>query len=131
MWHFGQNARTIYEDALDKNDIQFYQRKNEYKRRQAIVEHPFGTIKRQWGFNHTLMKTKKHVATEFSIIFLCYNLKRLVKIFGAKDLIKSFCLLFIQFLNFTPLTKDFILLNARPIVYRHNSYNIFSLILGR
>ncbi len=27
-----------------------------YRRRQEIVEHPFGTIKRQWGYDYTLMK---------------------------------------------------------------------------
>lgn len=57
-----------------------------YKRRQAIVEHPFGTIKRQWGFNHTLMKTIPKVETEFSIIMLCYNLRRAMSIIGVNEL---------------------------------------------
>ena len=34
-----------------------YQEKEHlYKRRQAIVEHPYGTLKRQWGFNYILTK---------------------------------------------------------------------------
>ena len=40
--------RSIYEDQMDENDNQVNARKTEYRKRQAIVEHPFGTIKRQW-----------------------------------------------------------------------------------
>ena len=67
---------------MDNNDQQVAARKNEYKRRQAIVEHPFGTIKRQWGYTHTLMKGIEKVKGEFSIILLCYNLKRAIRILG-------------------------------------------------
>jgi len=78
--------RNIYEDHIEQNDAQVNARKNEYKRRQAIVEHPFGTIKRQWGFDHTLLKGLKKVNGEFAIILLCYNLKRVSSILGVKGL---------------------------------------------
>lgn len=78
--------RNIYEDHMDKNDREVAARKNEYKRRQAIVEHPFGTIKRQWGYNHTLLKGLKKVKGEFSLILLCYNLKRVMSILGIDGL---------------------------------------------
>jgi len=78
--------RNIYEDQMDKNDAEVSARKNEYKRRQAIVEHPFGTIKRQWGYNHTLLKGLEKVNGEFSIILLCYNLKRVISILGLEGL---------------------------------------------
>jgi len=78
--------RTIYEDHMDKNDEQVALRRNEYKRRQAIVEHPFGTIKRQWGFNHTLLKGLNKVKGEFAIILLCYNLRRVISILGINGL---------------------------------------------
>ena len=81
--------RNIYEDNMDKNDAEVAARKNEYKRRQAIVEHPFGTIKRQWGFTYTSVKGLKKVKGEFSIIMLCYNLRRLMTILGIKDLKKA------------------------------------------
>ena len=32
-----------------------------YRRRQAMVEHPFGTVKRHWGYNYTLLKGKEKV----------------------------------------------------------------------
>lgn len=80
--------RSIYEDAMDNNDMQVASRRIEYKRRQAIVEHPFGTIKRQWGYTHTLMKGLKKVNGEFSIIMLCYNLKRVMSILGIEGMKK-------------------------------------------
>ncbi|MDF1699413.1 MAG: transposase [Saprospiraceae bacterium] len=78
--------RNIYEDQMDENDIQVNVRKNEYRRRQAIVEHPFSTIKRQWGFSHTNLKSLKKVNGEFGLILLCYNLKRVLSIIGMKGL---------------------------------------------
>lgn len=92
-----QIDRSEFEDARQINDANIKQRQNEYRRRQAIVEHPFGTIKRQFGYTYTLMKGIKNVNTEFSIIHLCYNLKRVNKIIGSKELIRAlydnFCLI--------------------------------------
>jgi transposase len=49
-----------------------------YQRRQAIVEHPFGTIKRQWGFDHIITKKyQARAASDFGLIAIAYNLKRL------------------------------------------------------
>jgi len=46
-------------EATKRNKKAIEQNKEFYKRRQQIVEHPFGTIKRQWGFDYTLMKGKR------------------------------------------------------------------------
>jgi len=78
--------RNIYEDHMDINDQMVYERKIEYRRRQAIVEHPFGTIKRQWGFTHTLLKGLNKVNGEFGLILLCYNIKRVITILGINGL---------------------------------------------
>ena len=85
------------DEAVQKNKTYVANNKDLYKRRQAIVEHPFGTIKRQWGFNHTLMKTIPKVQTEFSIILLCYNLRRAMSILGVKGLKKALTDLFPSF----------------------------------
>jgi len=53
------------DEAVLKNKEYVTKNKKQYKRRQAIVEHPFGTIKRQWGFTFTLMKSIPKVQTEF------------------------------------------------------------------
>lgn len=62
-----------------------------YKQRQAIVEHPFGTMKRQWGYDHIMTKKSlKHAAADVGFIFIAYNLRRLINIIGIKALIKLF-----------------------------------------
>ncbi len=48
--------RSEYQDAVDINNNNIKQNPHYNKRRQAIVEHPFGTIKRHFGFTHTLLK---------------------------------------------------------------------------
>ncbi|XLS27658.1 IS1182 family transposase [Flavobacteriaceae bacterium M23B6Z8] len=57
-----------------------------YKQRQALVEHPFGTIKRSWGFDHIL--TKKGItaaSADFGLIAIAYNFKRLLNIKGQSE----------------------------------------------
>ena len=41
-----------------------------YKRWQAICEHPFGTLKRHWGYTHTLVKGLQKVNGEMNLIML-------------------------------------------------------------
>jgi len=88
--HHGRYIDRYHTDgAVVRNKEYVAKNKALYKRRQAIVEHPFGTIKRQWGFNHTLMKTIPKVETEFSIIMLCYNIRRVMSILGPLGLKKA------------------------------------------
>ena len=56
-------AKTVHKSEgrppyapVDINDNNIKQNPQYYKRRQAIVEHPFGTMKRHWGYRHTLLK---------------------------------------------------------------------------
>jgi len=79
-----------------KEDIDEYKKKIRSKegkelirRRKAICEHPFGTIKRSLGYNYFLLKGKKGALTEFSMISLIYNLKRVLNIFGIKELLEA------------------------------------------
>lgn len=97
--------RYLTDKAVQQNKTNVSNNKELYKRRQAIVEHPFGTIKRQWGFNHTLMKTIPKVQTEFSIITLCYNFKRVMSILGKNKLSKALKCAFKQFSILTSFTK--------------------------
>ena len=60
-----------------------------YKKRKRVIEHPFGTIKRSWGYYYTLVKTKKKVGGEFALIYVCYNLRRVINIMGVKELVKA------------------------------------------
>jgi len=76
-----------------------------YRKRQAIVEHPYGIIKRQWGFYY--VSTKKGInraAADVGLIFVAYNLRRifnLVDINVLKAYLNQFVLLFFGFLAST------------------------------
>jgi Transposase DDE domain len=79
--------RNIHEQARVDNRQRVINGRSTYKRRQAIVEHPFGTIKRSWGYYYTLVKGKEKVNAEYAIVCLTYNLRRAVNILGIKSLI--------------------------------------------
>jgi transposase len=49
-------------------------------KRKEIVEHPFGTIKHNWGYRCFMQKGKDKVSSEFSFIAFIYNLKRVLNI---------------------------------------------------
>jgi transposase len=81
--------RSEFQEAIDRNAERLKDNRELYRRRQAIVEHPFGTIKRGWGFDHTLLRGLKKVNGEMALIFLAYNLRRSLSIIGVKALIKA------------------------------------------
>jgi transposase len=81
--------RSEYQDAVDINDNNIKQNPQYYKRRQAIVEHPFGTIKRHWGYTHTLMKGLEKVNGEMNLIMFCYNFMRTKNILGFEKMLKA------------------------------------------
>lgn len=74
--------RSEHQDAVDRNNKRLLSEKELYKRRQAIVEHPFGTIKRAWGFSYTLLKGLKKVNGEMGLIYIAYNFVRVKNILG-------------------------------------------------
>jgi len=57
--------------------------------RRGIVEHPYGTLKAWMGSTHFLMKRLSNVKTETSLHVLAYNLKRVLAILGARQLIAA------------------------------------------
>ncbi|MFD2697927.1 IS1182 family transposase, partial [Mesonia sediminis] len=58
-----------------------------YKKRQALVEHPYGTLKRQWGFDHIMTKKGiKAASADLGLMMLAYNLKRILKLIKQKKL---------------------------------------------
>jgi transposase len=81
-----------------------------YKRRQAIVEHPFGTIKRQWGFSYVL--TKKYLeraSADIGFMMVAYNLRRLINIIGKeafKEYLNTLCCLLSEFYINIRLKRD-------------------------
>jgi len=59
------------------------------KKRKELVEHPFGTIKRTFGYTYFLLIGFEKVKAEFSIICFIYNLKRVLNIIPIKQLIAA------------------------------------------
>jgi transposase len=80
--------RSEYQDAVDINDNNIRKNPHYYKRRQAICEHPFGTIKRHFGFTHTLLKGLEKVNGEMNLIMFCYNFLRTKNILGFDKMLQ-------------------------------------------
>lgn len=98
--------RSEYAEALEANTDRVEQNPEYYRQRQEIIEHIFGTLKRQRGFTHVLVKGKENVLGEVGLMFIGYNLSRCVTILGAKNLIKA---LRDKCLHYLSLIKELIL----------------------
>jgi hypothetical protein len=72
--------------VIDENNKRVNETPALYKTRQQISEHPFGTIKRSWGYTYTLLKSIKKVNGEMAIILTMYNLRRAMSILGVTEL---------------------------------------------
>lgn len=76
--------RTEHADLIEANKQRIAQNKELYRKRQAIVEHPFGIIKRQWDFYYIVTKKSiRHASADVGLIFTAFNLRR---IFNSIDL---------------------------------------------
>lgn len=80
-------SRSEYQEYIDDNIEWVKLHKELYRKRQQVIEHPFGTIKRQWGYDYTLLKGIEKVTAEFAIIFTAYNLRRAISLLGVKAMV--------------------------------------------
>jgi len=80
--------RLEHAAAVEANRDNLYQKPDVYPQRQAIVEHPFGTLKRHWTGYYTLLKGLEKVDGEFSLLTCCYNIRRSVSILGVSKLLE-------------------------------------------
>ncbi|WBL20870.1 IS1182 family transposase [Zunongwangia sp. HRR-M8] len=93
--------RTQFTKSIQGNAKRIEQSGELYKKRQALVEHPYGTMKRQWGFDHIMTKRGiKAASADFGLIALAYNLRRL---FNSKIDLNE--LIFNLFLSLKKLIK--------------------------
>lgn len=81
--------RSQYAEAVEINRINYQTNRDIYKRRQEIIEHIFGTVKRQWGYNHTNLRGLEKVNGEMALIMTVYNMKRSFKILGIAKLLEK------------------------------------------
>jgi len=99
-------SRSEYQPYYQKNKKLNEQHRDLYKQRQAIVEHPYGTIKRQWGFSYIITKRGiDKAAADVGLMFTAYNFKRLINIIGKENLTKYLRILVALFLTLKRLLK--------------------------
>ena len=86
-------ARYQYYEHVEANRKRISKRPEYYKLRSQTIEHIFGTIKRHWKLDHTLLRTKEKVKIEFDIAFTCYNLMRIKAILALNSLKELNCVM--------------------------------------
>jgi transposase len=79
--------RWEHEHVLEAAAAELKKQPEAMRRRKAIVEHPYATIKHCMGATHFVMKRLPNVQTEMSLHVLAYNLRRVINIFGVPKLI--------------------------------------------
>jgi transposase len=111
--------RSEYAVYIEQNKINITCKQHLYKNRKAIVEHPFGTIKRQWGFDYILTKKgMERASADVGLMFTAYNLRRLINIIGKENfreylkkvLLTVFCScksLWCQVLEYIKIQQDY------------------------
>jgi transposase len=93
--------RHEFAEALEINKRNIAKNPEIYAQRQAIVEHPFGTMKRAWGFDHIMTKkSKEHASADVGFIFIAYNLKRIMNIIGISQLMEVITSVLVAILTF-------------------------------
>jgi hypothetical protein len=76
--------RWEHEDVLERHRARMESAGDLMRRRSAIVEHPFGTLKCRAGYRHFLVRGFDKVRGEWSLMALCYNFTRVLNILGFK-----------------------------------------------
>jgi hypothetical protein len=75
-------ARWEHEDVIERHLARMQGADDLMRRRFAIVEHPFGTLKCRAGYRHFLVRGFNKVRGEWSLMALCYNFTRVLNILG-------------------------------------------------
>lgn len=79
-------TRREHEDALEDTRKRIKDNTGMLQKRQELVEHPFGTIKRAFNQGYMLLKRLHKVGTEISLTVLAYDITRVINIVGMKKL---------------------------------------------
>jgi len=97
--------RSEYAEYYERNRSNTIEKEHLYKQRQEIVEHPYGTIKRQWGFSYILTKKGiKRTSSDVGFMFIAYNLRRIANILSP-EVLKEYLRIFVSL--FSTLTAFF------------------------
>lgn len=116
--------RSEYAEYYERNLINTFEKKHLYKRRQAIVEHPYGTIKRQWGFSYILTKKGiKRASADVGLMLIAYNLRRIGNILTREVLKEYLRILVVTFLGIFGLLQSLlsdpeVMITLLPVSHR-------------
>jgi len=66
--------------------IRFYPNQQHLRKRNTVVEHPYGTVKRWHGAGYLLTKGRLKVAAETGLSFLAYDFRRAINLLGTKKI---------------------------------------------
>lgn len=119
-------SRSDHQQYYEQNKAKLMQNMPLYRRRQAIVEHPYGTIKRYWGFYYVV--TKKGIQradADVGLMFTAYSLKRIMNIIDPEILkayLKKLVLFYRQISgSIKTMVADISLLFIRIKIYQFKS----------
>jgi transposase len=82
-------GRWEHEDVLERHRVRMQGAADLMRRRSAIVEHPFGTLKCRAGYRHFLVRGLDKVRGEWSLMALCYNFTRVLNILGFEGFVAA------------------------------------------
>jgi transposase len=81
-------SRLVNEAVVERQAARVAAHPEIVKRRKAIVEHVFGTL-RLWGHDVFLMKGLEKVRAEFTLSALAYNLRRVLNLMSVAELLAA------------------------------------------
>jgi transposase len=82
-------TREANEHLMEAMAQRMRQQPAKFKLRKTLAEHPFGTIKRWFGYTHFLLKGLTKVQCEWSLTTLTYNLKRVLNLVSFQKLMAA------------------------------------------
>lgn len=82
-------SREANEHLMEQMAARMKAHPEKFKLRKQLAEHPFGTIKRAFGYDHFLLKGLAKVRTEWSLITLAYNFKRVLNLVSFQKLMAA------------------------------------------
>jgi transposase len=80
--HFEEEVLNEVADRSDANPLMM-------RRRKAMVEHPFGTLKRRMDGGRFLVRGLQKVKAEMALAVTAYNLTRAINVLGARRLVQA------------------------------------------
>lgn len=79
-------TRLAFEEVQEATAVRVKAQPQLMRRRKAIIEHCFGTIKRTFGYHYFLCRGLTKVSTELNLTVLAYNLQRACNLVGVPKL---------------------------------------------